>query len=181
MESIRSGLGQFRADLLLHGQSAAQWSTSNHPRRRCRGAIALYKEILPEAPSECAALGGERIPSTHHPQPHRNSICCSRVNNRASWNCCRSRPIPLMLVNWLGAKTHLGYAEGHLICHNMAGSCRALQQPVCAAFVVNDAFLAQLRELVRQRAAVDAEVACQLGLVVGNGEGAGAGLLLLLR
>ena len=68
-----------------------------------------------------------------------------------------------------------------LTTRSLAGNCRALQQPVCAALVVNDAFLAQLRELVRQRAAVDAEVACQLGLAVGDGEGAGAGLLLLLR
>ena len=94
--------------------------------------ISLCEGILPEASSECAALGGERIPSTHHPQPHWNSICCSRVSNRASWNRCRPRSIPLMLVNWLGAKTHLGYAEGHLIspqhgrklsCATAAGMC----------------------------------------------------------
>lgn len=94
--------------------------------------ISLCEGILPEASSECAALGGDRIPSTHHPQPHWNSICCSRVNNRASWNRCRPRSIPLMLVNWLGAETHLGYAEGHLIwpqhgrkqsCATAAGMC----------------------------------------------------------
>ena len=94
--------------------------------------ISLCEGILPEASSECAALGGERIPSTHHPQPHWNSTCCSEISNRASWNRCRPRSIPLMLVNWLGAKTHLGYAEGHLIspqhgrklsCTTAAGMC----------------------------------------------------------
>lgn len=74
-------------------------------------AASVHQGCIPEGP--------------HHPQPHRNSICCSRVNNSASWNRCRPRPTPLMLVCWLGAKAHLGYAEGHLILpqHGRKLSC----------------------------------------------------------
>ena len=81
MESIRSGLGQFRAYLLLHGQSAAQWSASNHPRRRCHGANRPLQRNSSWSPIRMRRPRGERIPPTRHPQPHRNSICCSRVNN----------------------------------------------------------------------------------------------------
>lgn len=96
---------------------------------RCKSPSAkeFFLKPHPNAPPS-----GGHIPSTHHPQPHWNSICCSRVNNRASWKRCRPRPIPLMLVCWLGAKTNLGYAEGHLIwpqhgrklsCATTAGMC----------------------------------------------------------
>ena len=81
MEPMRSGLGQFRAYLLLHGQSAAQWSAGSHPRRRCRGANRPLRRNSSWSPVRMRRPRGERVPSTRHPQPHRSSICCSRVSN----------------------------------------------------------------------------------------------------
>ena len=104
-ETEKESLSEIRHQLRIDAREGAR-------------AASVHQGCIPEGP--------------HHPQPHRNSICCSRVNNSASWNRCRPRPIPLMLVCWLGAKAHLGYAEGHLIlpqhdrklpCATTAGMC----------------------------------------------------------